>query len=264
MKTISTHAVNPAGQSILAKCWRFVVDQSKLGDHPRIVRYIKLIPGPPLSCPNQHQRSYLGWQSEFPTGLLFVEASHGNLQVVLDQKQGINIDLRIKWLHQAIEAISYIHSRGVIHSDLRPDNFLIYGPEMDLRLCDFGGSTCKELNLSGNKLPDAGFFNPESKWEPSFAIDIFSLGSVLYTIIAGHWPFRENESGGQFETLEEMEVYGDYVEEQFANHRFPDTEQIYKGEIILGCWTVQFPSIKDLNSTMTSSLKSRRARLPEF
>jgi serine/threonine protein kinase len=195
---------------------------------------------------------------------LFVEASHGNLQVVLDQKQGINIDLRIKWLHQAIEAISYIHSRGVIHSDLRPDNFLIYGPEMDLRLCDFGGSTCKELNLSGNKLPDAGFFNPESKWEPSFAIDIFSLGSVLYTIITRHWPFRENESGGQFETLEEMEVYGDYVEEQFANHRFPDTEQIYKGEIILGCWTAQFPSIKDLNSTMTSSLKSRRARLPEF
>jgi serine/threonine protein kinase len=130
---------------------------------------------------------------------------------------------------------------------------------MDLWLCDFGGSTCKELNLSGNKLPDAGFFNPNWEWEPSYAIDIFSLGSILYTIITGHWPFRE--SGGQFETLEEMDAYGDYVEEQFANQRFPNIEQIYGGDIILGCWTAQFPSINDLRSA--SSVKSRCARLLE-
>ncbi|RYO78291.1 hypothetical protein DL762_008773 [Monosporascus cannonballus] len=123
----------------------FVVERlilETLGEHPRIVRYY-------------------GWQDEpdTPQGLLLAEASHGSLQRYLDMEREIPIATRLKWCRQVIEAITFIHSRGVIHSDLRPDNVLLHttmtdsisdSSSLDVWLCDFGGSTCERLGLDGH------------------------------------------------------------------------------------------------------------------
>lgn len=82
---------------------------------------------------------------------------------------------------------------GVVHSDLRPRNFLVHETregDYDLPLCDFGGATCDELNLDGGCLPDGPFYNPEFGVESVPALDIFSLGSLFYNFITGHWPHR--------------------------------------------------------------------------
>lgn len=68
------------------------------------------------------------------------------------------MSLRLKWRTQAAEAIQFIHRKGVIHSDLRPENFLLHtvpGNNLDLLLCDFGGSTNGEIDC--RHLPDSGF-----------------------------------------------------------------------------------------------------------
>ncbi|KAL3470112.1 kinase-like domain-containing protein [Aspergillus californicus] len=137
-----------------------------LGIHPRIIRYIGV--------------------SEEPRGLLFAEASDGNLQAYIDRHDDtIDLSLRLKWCSQAAEAIQYTHQKGVIHSDLRPENFLLHkNPEdtLDLLLCDFGGLT--NGGIDGGHVPDSGFFNPCKPWVSTEAMDIFSLGSVFYTITA--------------------------------------------------------------------------------
>lgn len=190
----------------------------------------------------------MGWQAEFPTGLLLAEASHGSLQHFLDsQNHTIPLYLQKKWVRQAIESVAYIHSLGVIHCDLRPDNFLVHATsptDLELWLCDFGGSVCEALDLDGGGLPDAGFSDPNSCGMSTPATDIFSLGSVLYTIITGHWPFRD--PGGLFHSMEEMEQYESRVDGLFKKGIFPDTKGLLGGEIMLGCWTQKYSNVDDI------------------
>lgn len=128
-------------------------------------------------------------------GLLLCEASHGNLQEYINTKNAsIDPSLRKQWCYQSIDAVAYVHSRGVIHSDLRPENFLVHENEingsLDLLLCDFGGAVCDELELDGNALPNDPFYDHTQGVEITPALDIFSFGSVIYTILTGHWPYR--------------------------------------------------------------------------
>ncbi|KAL2185806.1 kinase-like protein [Thermothelomyces heterothallicus CBS 203.75] len=132
----------------------------RLGQHPRIVRY-------------------LGLQGD---GILLSEASHGNLQEYLDEHHvSTPLDQRLLWCRQLTEALDYIHSRGVLHSDLRPGNILVHETTpgaRDLLLADFGSSVYKELGLDGLSLPDGPFYN------------LFGIGSIFYTIYTGRWPYK--------------------------------------------------------------------------
>jgi serine/threonine protein kinase len=100
--------------------------------------------------------------------LLLAEASHGSLQAYMDEKNNlISTTLRKKWCRQATESVAYLHDTGAIHSDLRPDNFLVHATSstsLDLWFCDFGGSTCEELHLDGGHLPDDPFFDPTQEY----------------------------------------------------------------------------------------------------
>lgn len=147
----------------------------------------------------------------------------------------------MRWCRQAVGAVAFIHSKDVIHSDLRPENYLVddRNSSLNLYLCDFGGSSSGIF--CGGNLPDAGFFDPRKSWEPSTALDIFSLGSVCYTIMTGHWPYKDSTP---FKSGAEMLEYDTKVKELFTQGRFPPVESLAGGSIIQGCWTDQYSSAK--------------------
>lgn len=57
----------------------------------------------------------------------------------------ISVRQRWSWSLQAAEALAYIRSLGVIHSDIHPNNFLVTH-DLNLRLCDFSGSVFGKLD----------------------------------------------------------------------------------------------------------------------
>ncbi len=179
---------------------------------------------------------YHGWHDDAagPHGLLLEEAD-SNLEDYLQKEDQITRSEREALCKQAIQSIVYIHEKGVIHSDLRPENFLVSGG--NIWLCDFGGSTCETHDLDGGHLPDSGFWDPNSEWKSTSATDIFSLGSILYTIVKGHWPYKDNTT---FKTLDE---YRQYVDERFKNGQFPSVRGLLAGEIIMGCWTGRYKTV---------------------
>ncbi|KAL4747538.1 hypothetical protein BDW72DRAFT_182534 [Aspergillus terricola var. indicus] len=193
-----------------------------LGTHPRIIQFLGV--------------------SQEPPGLLLAEACGGNLQTYLDQHVGMtSLALRLKWCSQSTEAVAFIHQKGVIHSDLRLDCYLLQ--HNDLLLCDFGGSSTTNGSIDGGHLPDSGFFNPSKPWQSTIEVDIFSLGSVLYTIMTDHWPYR---LPGPFTSVQEKDLYANKVDELFSLNRFPPTDDLVGGYVIQQCWGGQYKQVEEI------------------
>lgn len=91
-------------------------------------------------------------------------------------------------------ALSYAHSEGIVHRDVKPANVLLAG-DGSLKVGDFGiakaalGPT--DITTSGEILGTVTYLSPEQVEgrEPDGRSDIYSLGIVLYELLTGRPPF---------------------------------------------------------------------------
>lgn len=95
---------------------------------------------------------------------------------------------------QICRALRHAHDRGVIHRDVKPANLLIT-TDGSVKLSDFGiaklfGNT--GMTSDGGLLGTADFMSPEqADGRPvTHRCDLYSLGTVLYALLAGQPPFR--------------------------------------------------------------------------
>ncbi|HEX2570736.1 MAG TPA: AAA family ATPase [Polyangia bacterium] len=107
---------------------------------------------------------------------------------------------RIGLLLQVLQALTYLHRRGVLHRDLKPANILVVqsaaGPQV--KLLDFGLALPrrKEGDARGQVLGTVGYIAPEVvRGEPvSEAADLFSLGVVAYELLTRRHPLLPRPS----------------------------------------------------------------------
>lgn len=92
-----------------------------------------------------------------------------------------------KWATQLIEAVQYLHSRDVIHADIKPANIL-YHSEMDcIVLTDFNISIIDSSLPKPSLVQTLMYRAPEVNTQYNRAIDIWSLGCVLYEWATGSY-----------------------------------------------------------------------------
>ncbi|MCM2333163.1 MAG: serine/threonine protein kinase, partial [Anaeromyxobacteraceae bacterium] len=97
------------------------------------------------------------------------------------------------------DALVHAHSAGVIHRDLKPENVLVSeGPRPALKLADFGIARIlasdERMTMTGALVGSPHHMAPEivEGREADARSDLFSLGTILYWLATGRFPFAAN------------------------------------------------------------------------
>lgn len=174
--------------------------------------------------------------------------AHGNLKAyVKENRARIDRSQLEIWGVQMIQSVIYLHSKGVRHSDLRLDQWLL-DETGKVRLSDFNASGYDEQPSLGLKkkvasgLESVGYYLPRPEdADASVVTDLFALGSSLYELETNMRPYHDLDD--------------DEVEDLFAQGDFPSTEELMFGNEILSCWNQEFKSARDIIASLKSSRK---------
>ncbi|KAF8463678.1 kinase-like domain-containing protein, partial [Kalaharituber pfeilii] len=135
----------------------------------------------------------------------------GDLWSHIERKGQIEEIEAIPILWQLIEALGFLHEHGIAHRDLKPDNILLTSSEHGARivLADFGAAKqappgTRMLTFVGTVEYTAPFglpiYNVQVPGNPAasgydHSVDLWSVGVILYMMLAGQQPFALNGTG---------------------------------------------------------------------
>lgn len=117
------------------------------------------------------------------------------LRKILDEEHKLPPDRVVRLMLRVLDALGYIHSRGVAHRDLKPENIMV--DENDaIKLIDFGiaaSSSSRRLTFAklSQTMGTPDYISPEQvKGKRGDArSDLYALGVMLYEMLTGQVPF---------------------------------------------------------------------------
>ena len=126
-------------------------------------------------------------------------ASGGELRTLISRRKRLQEDEARYIFHQLCNAVSYCHKYKIIHRDLKPENIIFESPESyKIKVVDFGisglvSNTDKDRSNAGSLKYMAPEVLSFKKNEADPAVDIWSMGCILFTMVTGHSPFRDKD-----------------------------------------------------------------------
>lgn len=163
-------------------------------------------------------------------GLVLQYMSRGSLRNYLrDADATITLRERLQWACDAAESLHLLHSHGIIHSDLKPENLLL-DSNSRLKIIDFSGSSFD--GIVGSAIESTRFFLPRPlKEPPTVKTDLFALGSTIYEIMTSRQPYED--------------LSDEEVEARYSQQMFPSVHEIPCGQVIMDCWRCEIPTAEE-------------------
>jgi serine/threonine-protein kinase len=128
-----------------------------------------------------------------------------DLGTILGETGALRVDDAVEYTMQACEALAAAHAHGIVHRDIKPENLFLVEHEglPSIKLLDFGISKVAltddgRSNLTGRlTLGTPRYMAPEQIRSTASAdarSDLWSLGVVLYELLAGTEAFRADDA----------------------------------------------------------------------
>jgi len=144
-------------------------------------------------------RLYDGGSTEDGRPYLVMELVEGLPVDEYCDRHQLDVDQRLDLFRRICAAVQYAHQNLLVHRDLKPGNILVTAAG-EPKLLDFGiakrlergPATQPDLTQTGSRIMTPSYASPEQvKGEPiTTASDVYSLGVLLYGLLAGRGPYR--------------------------------------------------------------------------
>ena len=143
------------------------------------------------------------WPDQPSTAFIVMELVPGEtLRDLIARAAPLSPRLATAIVAQVADALAYAHAQGLVHRDIKPANVLLRDEGSDVvrvKVADFGiakaaATAGGDLTASGTVLGTPKYLSPEQVQgkEPDARADLYSLGVVLFEMLAGRPPFQES------------------------------------------------------------------------
>jgi eukaryotic-like serine/threonine-protein kinase len=128
----------------------------------------------------------------------------GSLAELLSRGESVSREQALLWTQQALAGLGHAHQNGIVHRDMKPANLML-GSNGEIVVVDFGIARNEDslsLTATGVSVGTPHYMSPEQIVTPErvdWRTDIYSLGIVLYELLAGRKPF---DADSQFALLQ--------------------------------------------------------------
>ena len=128
--------------------------------------------------------------------VMIMEYVEGETLAARVERGPVPVPDALKYMDDALSALSYAHKQNIIHRDVKPSNMMVT-PQGLLKLMDFGiarSGNDKNLTVTGTALGSLNYMSPEQIQGGAVDArsDIYSLGIALYEIVTGKQPFKRD------------------------------------------------------------------------
>ena len=152
------------------------------------------------------------------------------------------------FLSQLLDTLEYVHNKNICHRDLKIDNMLI-DEDLNIKLLDFGLSCQTKTRGLKDSVGTPFYMAPELHEERAHSgteVDVFALGVILFTIIAGNFPFDRAVKSNCFFNL----LMTDQLDLFFSSHKVTHLSANFKDLIVrmLAYDSKRRPTIDDIRN----------------
>ncbi|KAA6369925.1 MAG: putative CAMK/RAD53 protein kinase Cds1, partial [Streblomastix strix] len=149
-------------------------------------------------------RNILARKLQDMTIILMEYSNLGNLKTLINENYDIPFPILQDLMKKILEGLKYIHSKGIIHRDIKGGNILLHNPSdsgrVILKICDFGEVKIKEedeqftlMTAAGTRsymAPELFLGNENEMKKADEKVDMWSLGILFYLIVVHEMPFK--------------------------------------------------------------------------
>lgn len=196
----------PKGSERECKVHREINALKKLS-HPNIVRLEEVL------------------QNDKYVGIVLDYASGGELFDYIYNHKHLKDSLALKLFAQLVSGVQYMHSKKIVHRDLKLENLLL-DKHKNIIISDFGFvNSFSESELMKTSCGSPCYAAPELvlKHEPYEArkVDVWSCGVILYAMLAGYLPFDDDPENPEGSNISKLYNYISTTELTFPEYVQP-------------------------------------------